>query len=59
MNLYNKLLTSREEAVNGPSGIERRQLQTLSQAGQSMSLNGGGAVEPSGKQQVLDQKFVW
>lgn len=51
-------LTGREEVVDGSGGIERRQLQALSQAVQSMALDSGRFVHPSSKEQVLDKGAV-
>lgn len=45
--------------MHGPGGIERRQLQTLSQTGEGVALDGGRAVHPPSEQQVLDQELVW
>lgn len=52
-------LTSREEVVDSPRDVERRQLQTLGQAGKSVALNSGRVVHPPSKQQALDQELVW
>lgn len=51
-------LTGREEVVDGSGGVERRQLQALSQAVQSMALDSGRFIHPSSKEQVLDKGAV-
>lgn len=45
--------------MDGPSDVERRQLQTLCKAVERVALDSRGVVHPPSEQQALDQEFVW